>query len=57
MVGNLEIHEVSLSYNKTIVDLSFDRHEVLVNSKLNHIALRFALVNMKFTGQEHSMST
>ena len=36
-----------LLYNKTIqkiVDLCFSRHEVLLNSKLNHIYLHFALV-------------
>ena len=29
MAGN--IHKISLSYNKTIVDLCFGRHEVLLN--------------------------
>ena len=40
-----------LSCNKTTVtvDLCFGRHEVLLNSKLNHIDLRFTFVNMRFT--------
>ena len=36
-----------------MVDLCFGRHEVLLNSKLNHIDLRFALVNIKFNVQLH----
>ena len=38
-------------YDKTIVDLFFGIHEVLLNSKRNHIDRRSALVNMKFTVQ------
>ena len=46
-----EIHIIHLFYNKTIVDLCFGRHGVLLNSKLNHIDLRSASVNMMFTVQ------
>ena len=42
---------IHLLYNQSIVDLSFGRHGVLLNSKLNHIDLRSALVNMMFTVQ------
>ena len=35
-----EMHSIYLLYNKTIVDLLFGRHGVLLNSKLNHIDLR-----------------
>ena len=38
-------------YYKTIVDLCFGRHGVLLKSKLNHIDLRSASVNMTFTVQ------
>ena len=44
-------HELYLLYNKTIVVLCFGRHGVLLNSKLNHIDLGSASVNMKFTVQ------
>ena len=46
-----EMHNIHLLYNKTIVDLCFGRHGVLLNSKLNHIDLRSASVNMTFTVQ------
>ena len=46
-----EMHKINLLYNKTIVDLCFGRHGVLLNSKLNHIDLRSASVNMTFTVQ------
>ena len=46
-----EMHNIHLSYNKTIVDLCFRRHEMLLNSKLNHIDLSSASVNMMFTVQ------
>ena len=38
-----EIHtcNLSLSYNKIIIALCFARHEVLLNSQLNHIVLCF----------------
>ena len=44
-----EMHNIHLFYNKTIVDLCFGVHGVLLNSKLNHIDLRSASVNMTFT--------
>ena len=34
------MHNIHLSYKKTIVDLCFGRYGVLLNSKLNHIDLR-----------------
>ena len=34
------MHYIHLLYNKTIVDLCFGRHGVLLNSKLNHNDLR-----------------
>ena len=40
-----------LLYNKTVVGLCFPRHEVLLNSKLNHIDLCLKSVNMKFSIQ------
>ena len=46
-----KMHNIHLFYNKTIVDLCFGGHGVLLNSKLNHIDLRSALVNMTFTVQ------
>ena len=46
-----EMHNLYLLYNKTIVDLRFGRHGVLLNSKLNHIDLRSTSVNMTFTVQ------
>ena len=46
-----EIHNIHLLYNKTIVDSCFSRHGVLLNSKLNHIDLPSASVNMTFTVQ------
>ena len=46
-----EMHGIHLLNNKTIIDLCFGRHAVLLNSKLNHIDLRSALVNMTFTVQ------
>ena len=46
-----EINNLHLLYNKTTVDLRFGRHAVLLNSKLNHIDLRPASVNMTFTVQ------
>ena len=36
---------LNLFYNKTIVDLCFGRHGVLLNSKLNHIDLHSASVS------------
>ena len=42
---------VILLYNKTIVDFCFSEPEVLLNSKLFIIDLRFASVNMKFSVQ------
>ena len=45
------MYNIHLFYNKTIVDLCFRRHGVLLNSKLNHIDLHSALVNMTFTVQ------
>ena len=38
-----------LLYNKTVVVLCFGRHGVLLFSKLDHIDLRSASVNMTFT--------
>ena len=46
-----EMHKINLLYNKTIVDLCFGRHGVLMNSKLNHTDLRSASVNMTFIVQ------
>ena len=46
-----EMHSIHLLYNKTIVDICFGRHGVLLNSKLNHIDLRSASINMRFTDQ------
>ena len=46
-----EKHNIHYLYNKTIDDLCFRRHGVLLNSKLNHIDLRSAYVNMTFTVQ------
>ena len=46
-----EMHNIHLFYNKTIVDLCFGRHGVLLNSALNHIDLCSASVNMTFTVQ------
>ena len=46
-----EMHKIHLLYDKTIVDLCFGRHGVLLNSKLNHIDLRSASVNMTFIVQ------
>ena len=46
-----ETHDINLLYYKTIVNLCFGRHGVLLNSKLNHIDLRSASVNMTFTVQ------
>ena len=43
-----EIRNRHLLYNKIIVDLRFGRHEVLLYSKLNHIDLRSAWVNITF---------
>ena len=40
-----------LFYNKTIVDLCFGRQGVLLNSKLNHIDVHSASVNMILTVQ------
>ena len=51
------MHHINLLYNKTIVDLCFSRHGVLLNSKLNHIDLRSTSVNVTFTVQLHTMST
>ena len=39
-----EMHKIHLFYNKTIVDLCFGRHGVLLNSKLNHIDQRGRLL-------------
>ena len=33
------LHFMAIVYNKTIVDFCFDRHGVLLKSKLNHIDL------------------
>ena len=41
-----EMHNIHLLYNKTIVDLRFGRHGVLLNSKLYLIDLRSVSVNM-----------
>ena len=46
-----EMHNIHLFYNKTIVDLCFGGHGVLLNSKLNHIDHRYTSVNMTFTVQ------
>ena len=46
-----EMPKIHLFNNKTIVDLCFGRLGVLLNSKLNHIDLRSASVNMTFTVQ------
>ena len=46
-----EMHIIHLFYNKTIVDLCFGGHGVFLNSKLNHIDLRSASVNMTFSVQ------
>ena len=48
-----EMHSLHLLYNKTIVDLCFGRHGVLLNSKLNHIDLPSETVNMMFTVHVH----
>ena len=45
------MHNIHLLYNKTIVDLCFGRHGMLLNSKLNRIVLCSASVNMTFTVQ------
>ena len=50
-ISEQEMHTIHLFYNKTIVDLCFGRHGVLLNSKLNHIDLCSASVNMTFTVQ------
>ena len=53
-VGSLRLSTLVgwlLLHNKTIVDLCFGSHGVLLNSKLNHIDLRSASVNMTFTVQ------
>ena len=39
------MHNIHLLY-KTIVDLCFGRHGVLLNSKLNHIDLRSATLRV-----------
>ena len=57
VLNGRKCNNIHLSYNKTIVDLCFGRHGVLLNSQLNHIDLRSASVNMTFTVQYHSMST
>ena len=46
-----EMHNIHLLYYKTIVDVCFGRHGVLLNSKLNDIDLRSVSVNMMFTVQ------
>ena len=46
-------HIINLLYYTT-VDLCFGRHGVLLKSKLNHMDLHSASVNMKFTVQKHS---
>ena len=46
-----KMHNMHLFYNKTIVDLCFGGHGVLLNSKLNLIDLRSESVNMTFTVQ------
>ena len=46
-----EMYNIHLLYNKTIVDLYFGKHGVLLNNKLNYIDLRSASVNMTFTLQ------
>ena len=43
------MHYVYLFYNKTIVNLCFGRHGVLLNSKRYHNDLRSGSVNMTFT--------
>ena len=45
-----ELRNIHLLYYETFIDLCFGRHGVLY-SKLNHIDLRSASVNMKFTVQ------
>ena len=45
------MHNIHLFYYKAIVDLCFGRHAELLDSKLNHIDLHSALVNMTFTVQ------
>ena len=45
------MHNIPLLYNKTIADSCFGRHGVLLNSKLNHIDVRSASVNITFTVQ------
>ena len=47
MVLMQERHTVHLLYNKTVVDLCFGGHGVLLNSKLKHTAT----VNMTLTVQ------
>ena len=42
------MHKINLLYIKTIVDLCFGIRGMLFNSKLNHIDLRSASVNMTF---------
>ena len=46
-----EMHNIHLLCNKTIVELFFGTHGVLLNSKLNHIDLHSTSVNMVFTVQ------
>ena len=45
------MHNIDVFYNKTIVELCFGRHGVLLNSKLKHIDLRSASVTMTLTVQ------
>ena len=45
-----DINNIHVLNNKTIVDICFSRHEVLLNSKFNHINLSSASVNMKLEG-------
>ena len=49
LIQNIHTRNLSLSYNKLVVDLCFVRHKVLLNCKLEHTNLRFASANMKFT--------
>ena len=45
------MHNAHLFCNKTIVDLRFGRHGVLLNSKRNHIDLRSAILHGKRSGK------
>ena len=47
------MHNIHLLYNKTIVDLCFGRHGMLLNSKLNHIDLRVGQYDVNYSISLH----